>query len=86
MELAAQRDRFVELLDAAAQVSEQGELHGLLESVVGIAMGLTGAKYGALGVVGAHGFLVDFIHRGIRSSPAGPRSAWGHLPWRFHPH
>jgi signal transduction histidine kinase len=77
MELAAQRDRFVELLDAAAQVSEQGELHSLLESVVGIAMGLTGAKYGALGVVGAHGFLVDFIHRGIEPDTA---VGIGHLP------
>ncbi|MCP3996020.1 MAG: GAF domain-containing protein [bacterium] len=77
MEPDAQRDRFAELLDAAAQVSEQGELHGLLESVVDIAMGLTGAKYGALGVVGSHGFLVDFIHRGIK-----PETAMGidHLP------
>ena len=53
MESTVERDRFAELLDAAAQVSEQSELHGLLESLVDIAMGLTGAKYGALGVVGA---------------------------------
>lgn len=77
MKPTAQRDRFTELLDAAAQVSEQGELHGLLESLVEIAMGLTGAQYGALGVVGSHGFLVDFIHRGV-----GPETAQeiGHLP------
>jgi signal transduction histidine kinase len=77
MEPNAQRDRFTELLDAAAQVSEQGELHGLLESVVEIAMGLTGAKYGALGVVGSHGFLVDFIHRGVAPETA---EQIGHLP------
>jgi signal transduction histidine kinase len=77
MESTAQRDRFTELLDAAAQVSEQEELHGLLESLVEIAMGLTGARYGALGVVGSHGFLVDFIHRGMAPEAA---EEIGHLP------
>ncbi|MDJ0923905.1 MAG: GAF domain-containing sensor histidine kinase [Acidimicrobiia bacterium] len=77
MDSTASRERFTELLDAAAQVSEQGELHGLLESLVDIAMGLTGARYGALGVVGSHGFLVDFIHRGIEPEDA---QKIGHLP------
>ena len=77
MESTVERDRFAELLDAAAQVSEQSELHGLLESLVDIAMGLTGAKYGALGVVGSHGFLVDFIHRGMDQETA---MRIGHLP------
>ncbi len=77
MESTVPRHRFAELLDAAAQVSEQGELHGLLESLVDIAIGLTGAKFGALGVVGAHGFLVDFIHRGIDPDTAVDI---GHLP------
>ncbi len=77
MESPAQSERFAELLDAAAQVSEQGELHGLLESLVDIAVGLTGARYGALGIVGSHGFLVDFIHRGMDSAAA---AAVGHLP------
>lgn len=70
-------DRFAALLDAAAQVSEHEELHGLLESVVDIAMGLTGARYGALGVVGSHGFLVDFIHKGMAKDKA---DEIGHLP------
>ncbi len=77
MDSTESRDRFTELLDAAAQVSEQGELHGLLESLVEIAMGLTGASHGALGVVGPHGFLVDFIHRGIDKESA---QRIGHLP------
>ena len=77
MESTVQRDRFVALLDAAAQVSEQGELHGLLEAVVDIAMDLTGARYGALGVVGAHGVLVDFIQRGVGPEAA---AAIGHPP------
>lgn len=69
--------RFAALLDAAAQVSEHEELHGLLESVVDIAMGLTGARYGALGVVGSHGFLVDFIHKGMAKDRV---DEIGHLP------
>ena len=77
MESTAQSERFAELLDAAAQVSEQGELHVLLESLVDIAVGLTGAQYGALGIVGSHGFLVDFIHRGMDSATA---DTVGHLP------
>lgn len=77
MDSTTSRDRFAELLDAAAQVSEQGELHGLLESLIDIAMGLTGARYGALGVVGSHGFLVDFIHRGVDTETA---QEIGHLP------
>lgn len=77
MDSMESRERFTELLDAAAQVSEQGELHGLLESLVEIAMGLTGARHGALGVVGSHGFLVDFIHRGVDPDTA---SKIGHLP------
>ena len=77
MESTAQRERFAKLLEAAAQVTEQQELRGLLESLIDIAMGLTGARYGALGVVGAHGFLVEFIHRGISEETA---AAIGHLP------
>jgi signal transduction histidine kinase len=77
MQVPGPSDRFAELLDAAAQVSEQGELHGLLESLVDIAIGLTDAKYGALGVVGSHGFLVDFIHSGVSDEVA---SRIGHLP------
>lgn len=77
METAVPPDRLTELLDTAAQVSEKGELRGLLESIVDIAMGLTGAKYGALGVLGSHGFLVEFVYRGIDSETA---SRIGHLP------
>ncbi|MDJ0663884.1 MAG: GAF domain-containing sensor histidine kinase [Acidimicrobiia bacterium] len=77
MESTAQSERFAELLDAAAQVSEQGELRGLLESLVDIAVGLTGARFGALGTVGSHGFLVDFIHRGMDSAAV---AAVDHLP------
>lgn len=77
MKSTSQSERFAELLDAAAQVSDPGELHGLLESLVDIALGLTGARYGALGIVGSHGFLVDFIHRGMDEESA---AAVDHLP------
>jgi signal transduction histidine kinase len=40
-------------------------------------MDLTGARYGALGVLGEHGTLMDFVHLGIDRDTAG---AIGHLP------
>jgi len=43
------------LFDAAVRVSEEGELRGVLRSIVVSAMEVTGATYGALGVVGSDG-------------------------------
>jgi signal transduction histidine kinase len=66
-----------ELVEAAASVAGHVELSALLRSTVRTAMDLTGAKHGALGVLGEHGTLMDFIHFGIDSEMA--RSI-GHLP------
>ena len=49
------------LVGAAATVAGSAELTGTLEAIVRTAMDLTGARYGALGVLGAHGFLTEFI-------------------------
>lgn len=65
------------LVEAAASVVGQIDLGSLLESTVVMAMDLTGARYGALGVIGEHGTLIDFIHIGIGSDTA---DAIGHLP------
>jgi signal transduction histidine kinase len=54
-----------ELIESAAAVAGQVELSALLRATVDTAMELTGAEYGALGVLGEHGTLVDFIHRGM---------------------
>lgn len=53
------------LFDAAVRVSEEGELRSVLRSIVRSAIDITGARYGALGVVGADGYLVEFVHEGM---------------------
>jgi signal transduction histidine kinase len=58
------------LVGAAATVAGAAELTDTLEAIVKTAMDLTGAPYGALGVVGTHGFVTEFIHRGIDPSIA----------------
>jgi signal transduction histidine kinase len=58
------------LVGAAATVAGAAELKGTLEAIVETAMDLTGARYGALGVLGSHGFLTEFVHRGLDSRTA----------------
>lgn len=53
------------LVEGAATVASQLELSSLLRTTVDTAMELTGARYGALGVIGDHGALRDFVHRGL---------------------
>ncbi len=65
------------LVEAAATVAGQTGLRQVLDSTVATAMELTGARYGALGVLGEHGQLVDFIHAGI---PDDQASRIGRLP------
>jgi signal transduction histidine kinase len=70
-------ERIAGLVEGAASVVGQVELSGLLRSTVEIAMELTGARYGALGVLGEHGGLVHFIHEGMDEEQA---AAIPHLP------
>ena len=58
-------ERIAGLVEGAASVAGQVELSGLLRSTVEIAMELTGARYGALGVLGEQGNLVHFIPVGM---------------------
>ena len=62
-ELTPQRIR--SLVEAAASVAGQTDLSSLLRATVATAIDLTGAKYGAIGVLGEHGSLVDFISQGM---------------------
>lgn len=57
--------KVAELVEAAATVAGAGDLRHLLELLVETGMDLTGARYGALGVLGEHGHLRDFVHRGM---------------------
>jgi signal transduction histidine kinase len=53
------------LLDAVAAISSDLDLAGVLTRIVESATQLTGARYGALGVLGADGTLVEFVTTGI---------------------
>jgi len=58
------------LVQAAASVVRQADLRSVLLETIGTAMKLTGAKYGALGVIGDHGTLVEFHHLGLKPNEA----------------
>jgi signal transduction histidine kinase len=57
--------RLPELIEAAAAVVGAGDLEQLLRRLVAEAKTATEAKYAALGVLGEHGVLTEFIHEGI---------------------
>jgi two-component system, NarL family, sensor histidine kinase DevS len=62
--------RLGEVIRAAASVASRTDLKGLFGAAIEAAMDLTGAPYGALGVVGEHGTLIQFEHRGIDEDTA----------------
>lgn len=66
-----------ELVEAAANVAGQVELSEVLRATVKTGMQLTGARYGALGVLGEHGLVMDFVHAGFDPNVA---REIGHLP------
>jgi signal transduction histidine kinase len=63
-------DRFSGLIEAAAAVAGQVELRSVLTTTVHTAAEATGAKYAAIGVLGEHGVLIDFIFHGISQAEA----------------
>jgi signal transduction histidine kinase len=65
------------LLDAVTAISSDLDLRAVLTRIVEAATQLTGAQYGALGVVGSDAFLVEFVTTGI--SDEG-RARIGDLP------
>jgi signal transduction histidine kinase len=65
------------LVSGAAAVTATGDLSELLAATAETAREITGAKYAALGVIGEHGTLVEFIHVGIPDELA---EAIGPLP------
>lgn len=70
-------DRFSELIEAAASVVEETDLEQVLRRLVIEAGTATGAPYAALGVIGEHGVLSEFIYEGITPQQA---EKIGHLP------
>ena len=70
-------ERLKALTEAAVSVVGTAELEDLLGTLVETARATTGAKYAALGMIGAHGALVEFHHRGIDAETV---RRIGHLP------
>jgi len=64
-EVVASRERLRALLGAVVTIGSGLELHGMLTRIVEAACALIGARYGALGVIGADRTLVEFITHGI---------------------
>lgn len=61
---------FAKLIQDAAVVAEPSALRPILRRVTDSAREATGARYGALGVLGDHGTLSDFIHVGMTEEQA----------------
>ena len=70
-------DRLAALTEAAATVIEETDLAIVLQRAVTIAATMTGARYAALGIVGRHGGLIEFVHEGIDEETV---ELIGHLP------
>jgi len=62
--------RLSELIGAAAAVVGAGDLEQVLRRLVSEARGATGARYAALGVIGEHGVLKQFIYEGLSAEQA----------------
>jgi signal transduction histidine kinase len=76
-EIVKTRDRLQGLLDAVVAVGSGLELDSTLQRIVQAAVDLVDARYGALGVLGSHEGLSEFVYVGIS---AGERARMGHLP------
>ena len=72
-----ERGTLTNLVRAAADVAGQTELEELLRTTVRLAREATGSQYAAMGVLGAHETLQDFLHLGMDPDAA---EKIGHLP------
>jgi signal transduction histidine kinase len=76
-EIGSTRDKMQGLLDAVLAVGAGLELDSTLQRIVQAAVELVGARYGALGVLGTHHDLAQFVYVGIEPET---RAQMGHLP------
>jgi signal transduction histidine kinase len=70
-------DQVSRLVTAAASVASATDLTSALRGSVTTGRDLTGARYAALGILGRHGSLVDFVHVGMDAATV---ARIGHLP------
>src|SRR6202165_2257046 len=75
--MTSSKDRKDQLLESALVLASDLSLQVVLQRIIELAVKLTDARYGALGVVGADGRLLDFITTGITPEQ---RQAIGPLP------
>ncbi len=70
-------DRTDALLQAGLTLASELALDAVLQRIIELATGLTGARYGALGVLGPDGGIIEFVTTGITTEQ---RAHIGHLP------
>jgi GAF domain-containing protein len=75
--MAGIHDRYERLLDAGLTLAADLALPVVLQRIVELAADLTGARYGALGVLGRDGAIAEFITTGVSDAE---RAALGHIP------
>jgi GAF domain-containing protein len=74
---ARHAERYERLLEAGLALSSELSLPAILQRIVELAAQITGARYGALGVLGRDGRITDFITTGVTREE---RAAIGHIP------
>jgi signal transduction histidine kinase len=75
--MAGIHERYERLLETGLVLAGELSLPAALQRIVELAAEVTGARYGALGVLGRDGVITEFITTGI-SDPE--RAAIGHIP------
>ena len=73
--LLAARDQMEQVLGLIVEIGSDLDLDATLQRIVHAAMGLTGARYGALGVRAADGTLASFHHVGMDADAVQPDRA-----------
>ena len=73
----AEKDHRDLLVEAGLALSSERSLSAILQRIVGLATQLTGARYGAIGVLGPDGGISQFIYTGVTPEQ---HAAIGHLP------
>ncbi|WP_264040106.1 GAF domain-containing sensor histidine kinase [Mycobacterium paraffinicum] len=76
-ELVAERQQMGQLLQVAIEIGSDLELDAVLHRILAAAIGMTGARYGAIGVWSSEGTLASFVHSGMDPDTVG---LVGHLP------
>jgi len=75
--MAGIHERYERLLEAGVTLAAELSLPAALQRIVELAAELTGARYGALGVLGRDGVITEFITTGVSDTE---RAAIGHIP------